>query len=172
MPSVPYFTHQNDEIFQVGAYSGVEDLKVTVSGDPRQQKHTRVTRTAWNRSGHVHAYNPDATHVHNFRRAIETVLGLTAFTSTPPAFARAADLKLTVLFQVCCPKSQYRAGRLVSGAPIYPTNADIDNYVKFIMDAMQSIIYYDDCRIHIMNSAKIFTIEGHVGRTFIHIQKI
>eukprot|EP00957_Ditylum_brightwellii_P095942 7309950-Ditylum_brightwellii.AAC.1 len=71
-----------------------------------------VLRAAWNRSGCVHAYNPDATHVCSFRRALKTVLGLPAFTNTPPVFARAADLKLIVLFHVCCPGSYYRAGRL------------------------------------------------------------
>eukprot|EP00957_Ditylum_brightwellii_P161008 12257813-Ditylum_brightwellii.AAC.1 len=81
MPSVPYFAHQNDEIFQVGAHGGAEDLKVIVSDDPRPQQHPLVTRTVWNGSGHVHAYNPDATHVHNFRRALETVLGLPTFTT-------------------------------------------------------------------------------------------
>eukprot|EP00957_Ditylum_brightwellii_P023920 1803416-Ditylum_brightwellii.AAC.1 len=111
MSFVPHFAHQNDEIFQVGTHGDVEDLKVTVSGDPRPQQCPRVTRTAWNGSKCVHAYNPDATHVRNFRRALGTLLGLPAFTNTPPAFARAADLKLTVLFQVRHPESHYRAGR-------------------------------------------------------------
>eukprot|EP00957_Ditylum_brightwellii_P194046 14778145-Ditylum_brightwellii.AAC.1 len=62
MPSVLYFAHRNDKIFQVGTHGGAEDLKVTISGDPRPQQRPCVTRTAWNRSGHVHAYNPDATH--------------------------------------------------------------------------------------------------------------
>eukprot|EP00957_Ditylum_brightwellii_P151704 11552767-Ditylum_brightwellii.AAC.1 len=56
----------------------MEDLKVTDSGDPRPQQRPHVTRTVWNRSGHVHTYNPDATHVCNFRRALKTVLGLPA----------------------------------------------------------------------------------------------
>eukprot|EP00957_Ditylum_brightwellii_P042433 3212993-Ditylum_brightwellii.AAC.1 len=106
------------------------------------------------------------------RRALETVVGLPAFTNTPLTFARAADLKLTVLFQVCHPESHYRAGRLVNGAPIYPTNADIDNYVKFVMVAMQSIIYYDSHCIHIVNAGKIFATQEHVVRIFIHIHKM
>eukprot|EP00957_Ditylum_brightwellii_P209322 15361212-Ditylum_brightwellii.AAC.1 len=83
MPSVPYFAHQDDKVFQAGAHGSVEDLKVTVSGNPRPQQHPHITRTVWNISGHVHAYNPDAAHVHNFRRALETVLGLPAFTNPP-----------------------------------------------------------------------------------------
>eukprot|EP00957_Ditylum_brightwellii_P179266 13656407-Ditylum_brightwellii.AAC.1 len=62
MTSGPYFAHQNDKIFQVGTHGSAEDLKVTVSGDPRPQQRPHVTRTVWNGSGCVHAYNPDATH--------------------------------------------------------------------------------------------------------------
>ena len=30
----------------------------------------------------------------------------------------------------------YKAWRFINGAPIYPTNTDIDNYIKFVMDSM------------------------------------
>eukprot|EP00957_Ditylum_brightwellii_P024772 1871951-Ditylum_brightwellii.AAC.1 len=62
MPSVSYLAHQHDMIFQLGTHGGTKDLNITVSGDPRPQQHPLVTRTVWNISGHVHAYNPDATH--------------------------------------------------------------------------------------------------------------
>eukprot|EP00957_Ditylum_brightwellii_P179878 13702888-Ditylum_brightwellii.AAC.1 len=92
--------------------------------------------------------------------------------NTPQVFARVSDLKLTVLFQVRHPESHYRAGRLVNLALIYPANADIDNYVKFVIDVVHGIIYYDDCCIHVVNTGKIFATQEHVGRTFIHIHKI
>eukprot|EP00957_Ditylum_brightwellii_P086998 6621702-Ditylum_brightwellii.AAC.1 len=64
------------------------------------------------------------------------MLGPSVFITAPLALARASCLKLTVLFQVCCPESHYRTGRLVNGAPIYPTNTDIDNYFEFAMNTM------------------------------------
>eukprot|EP00957_Ditylum_brightwellii_P020911 1577074-Ditylum_brightwellii.AAC.1 len=108
MPSVPYFAHQDNKVFQMSAHGGAEDHKVAVCGGPRPQQCPCIIRIVWNASGCIHAYNPYAAHVRNFRRVLKTVVDLPAFTNTLPVFVRAADLKLTILFQACCPESHYR----------------------------------------------------------------
>eukprot|EP00957_Ditylum_brightwellii_P143886 10964643-Ditylum_brightwellii.AAC.1 len=80
-------------------------------------------------------------------------MGLTA--TSDVVFDESAHLKLTILFQIRCPSSHYRhRGNLVADAPHYPTACGIDNYVKFVMDGMQSVVYPDNRCVHFVSAAK------------------
>eukprot|EP00957_Ditylum_brightwellii_P169076 12868954-Ditylum_brightwellii.AAC.1 len=121
MPYIPYFAHQNDEIFQAGAHGSVEDLKVTVSGDPR-----------CNTCPHL-------------QKGPCFCAGSTNFCQHPSGISKGDIL------ETYCPLFKSAAPNLTTGL---------------------GIIYDDDCPIHVMNAAKIFTTEECVERTFIHIQNI
>ena len=163
-----YCARFDDDIFEVVGPQGVENLRFSVSWDPRPQRCHRYAR---NGSGGVYAYNPDAGHIGYFRRAIRSIMGLT--TNSDVVFDGSAHLKLTVLFQIRRPSSHYRRrGNLVADAPHYPTACDIDNYVKFVMDGMQSVVYPDDRRVHFVSAAKVFATNDQVGKTYISLQRI
>ena len=66
------------------------------------------------------------------------------------------------------PKNHYKTGKksneLKDSAPKYNTNnKDLDNMVKFILDALNDKLYKDDCQIIEINCKKMYSDkEGYV----------
>lgn len=67
------------------------------------------------------------------------------------------------------PKSHYKSGKksteLKDSAPKYNTNnKDLDNMVKFVLDALNTHLYEDDCQIIEIRSTKSYseTSEGYI----------
>ena len=70
------------------------------------------------------------------------------------------------------PKNHYKTGKksneLKDSAPKYNTNnKDLDNMVKFILDALNDKLYKDDCQIIEINCKKMYSDkEGYVYMKF------
>lgn len=73
------------------------------------------------------------------------------------------------------PKSHYKTGKnshiLKETSPKYNTNnKDLDNMVKFILDALNGKLYIDDCQIVEINCKKLYS-EGN-GYIFMSFEEI
>ena len=70
------------------------------------------------------------------------------------------------------PKNHYKTGKksneLKENAPKYNTNnKDLDNMVKFILDALNDKLYLDDCQIIEINCRKCYSeSEGYIYMKF------
>jgi Holliday junction resolvase RusA-like endonuclease len=120
-------------------------LTFTVYGEPTPLSRHRVAR------GRM--YNPSAQHQREFARACEACMP-----SKPLDGPLAAHL--TFYFQR--PKSHYRTGKykhvLKPTAPSrHCTKKDLDNLVKFVLDALNGRAYIDDCQIAVIHAYKYFT---------------
>ena len=75
------------------------------------------------------------------------------------------------------PKNHYKTGKksdeLKDSAPKYNTNnKDLDNMVKFILDALNDKLYVDDCLIIEINCTKSYSAgEGYIYMKFEEIKE-
>jgi len=85
-------------------------------------------------------------------------------------------IKCTLDFYCKRPKNHYRSGKysdlLKDNAPKYNTNnKDLDNMVKFVLDALNDKLYVDDCQIIEINCRKMYTEEdGYIYAKFEEIE--
>ena len=85
-------------------------------------------------------------------------------------------IKCNLNFYCKRPKSHYKTGKnshmLKDTAPKYNTNnKDLDNMVKFILDALNDKLYVDDCQIVEINCKKLYSQgDGYVGLLFEEIE--
>ena len=75
------------------------------------------------------------------------------------------------------PKNHYRSGKyadqLKDLAPKYNTNnKDLDNMVKFVLDALNDKLYVDDCQIIDIRCRKLYSEgDGYIYAKFIEIEE-
>ena len=76
------------------------------------------------------------------------------------------------------PKNHYKTGKksneLKESAPKYNTNnKDLDNMVKFILDALNDKLYVDDCQIVEINCKKLYSEseDGYIYFKFTEINE-
>ena len=85
-------------------------------------------------------------------------------------------IKCTLDFYWKRPKNHYRSGKysdlLKDTAPKYNTNnKDLDNMVKFVLDALNDKLYVDDCQIIEINCRKMYAEEdGYIYAKFEEIE--
>ena len=85
-------------------------------------------------------------------------------------------IKCNLNFYCKRPKSHYKTGKnshlLKDTAPKYNTNnKDLDNMVKFILDALNDKLYVDDCQIVEINCKKMYSEgNGYIGLLFEEIE--
>jgi Holliday junction resolvase RusA-like endonuclease len=161
---VEYYASADDELLQMmDAHGFVNSLEVSVSGDPRALARPRMV---WRGVNRPYMFNPDSAHLRQFRQALLAVTGA----QTVPIFPRNSYLRLNVLFQIPRPSSHYtRQGRLKPNTPCFPTDSDLDNYIKFVMDGMQGVVIHDDRNIVIVCAAKVYAEQERIGRTYMWI---
>ena len=86
-------------------------------------------------------------------------------------------IKCQLNFYCKRPKNHYKTGKksaeLKDTAPKYNTNnKDLDNMVKFILDALNDKLYVDDCLIIEINCTKTYsTGEGYIYMKFEEIKE-
>ena len=71
-------------------------------------------------------------------------------------------IAVTVEFAITRPKSHYRTGRnkhlLKKGAATFPRCPDVDNLLKFVLDALNASPFYaDDCQVVRASARKVYT---------------
>jgi len=135
-------------------------IKITVPGEPIAKARPRFAR----RGKFVQTYNTQETEEGKF---IAQVL----------AQANGQKLDGPLSLELCCyrgrPKAHYgtgkNAGQVKASAPTLPTSKpDLDNYIKFVLDCLNEILFKDDAQIVRISSAKAY---GESPRTEIMISE-
>ena len=121
------------EAFMLYDEDGDTTLYLTILGVPESQPRPRIRRLVNNR---VVVYDPSSPKKRACRNAISNALAEIGV-STTPVFATNLSLKVTVHFHVSNRKK------------------DIDNMLKFVLDAMQHVVYGNDDTIHYVEVLKI-----------------
>ena len=81
-------------------------------------------------------------------------------------------IKCNLEFYCKRPKSHYKTGKnshlLKDNAPQYNTNnKDLDNMVKFVLDALNDKLYVDDCQIVEISCKKLYSSgDGYIQLKF------
>lgn len=86
-------------------------------------------------------------------------------------------IKCNLQFYCKRPKTHYKTGKnsgqLKDTAPKYNTNnKDLDNMVKFVLDALNKKLYEDDCQIIEINCAKFYADNSENGHIYLKFEEI
>jgi len=121
-------------------------IKLTVEGSPVALKRHRHLRNG-------HTYDPS--------RADKRLFLAKSIKSAPksPVYG---PISMTLEFYVDRPKAHYRTGKyshiLKDTAPTWHiSRADIDNYVKLVLDALNGVYYKDDSQICHLKTIKKYS---------------
>ena len=121
-------------------------IQLTVEGSPVALKRHRHLRNG-------HTYDPS--------KADKRLFLAKAIKSAPksPVYG---PISMTLEFYVARPKAHYRTGKyshiLKDNAPTWHTSrADIDNYVKLVLDALNGVFYKDDSQICHLKTIKKYS---------------
>ena len=112
--------------------------KVEIPGNPIAKKRPRVVRNK--HTGFVHGFNPQTDDEYTFATVIKT---------SDPVYYDSEALKIRVTFYLPIPKSfsKKKTKEALEGA-LYPTKRpDVDNYLKFVLDCCNSVLFRDDSQV-------------------------
>jgi hypothetical protein len=155
-------------------------LSFTILGNPRAQERHRIKR--------LHTikvplfYDPSSNLKKAYAIKVREALvemGLTHlpyFTpqNAPPGPSREemVGLMAQIHFLVPRPVSHFwpNSRILKPSAPLYPRQKDIDNMLKFTLDALQGVVYKNDTSIRSVAMGKDYTL-AEVGSTTIFIKE-
>lgn len=103
-----------------------------------------------------HTYDPSAKEKNEFVKKMAEFL---------PEEPLAMPLKAKLFFYEKRPKCHFRTGKysnlLKDSAPEHNTSKrDLDNFVKFVLDAFNKILYIDDSQIVEIEAGKYYSMEG------------
>lgn len=120
-----------------------------VPGKPVPQKRHRSTF----KSGRIRNYDPSYKDKKRFKAIVYKL---------SPKMLPKGGINVSVTFYMSRPKSHHRTGKyshlLKSNAPkVHVSKPDIDNLSKFIMDALQGILWEDDCHIVSLEARKEYS---------------
>ena len=110
-------------------------------------------------------YDPSKKEKEDFVKLIETL----------PSEKMSKPIKCVLHFYSTRPKSHYKSGKnahiLKETAPKYNVcNKDLDNMVKFVLDALNDKLYNDDSQIIEITCAKSYAVDkGYIHMTFTEI---
>jgi Holliday junction resolvase RusA-like endonuclease len=116
-----------------------------------QQRHK--ARRAGNR---IFMYDPSSKEKDNFKKQ---------YIEYAPKYPLEGAISVSMIFHMPRPKSHYRSGRyshlLKESAPtLHVSKPDIDNLVKFYLDAMTGSFWKDDSSVCTVEASKIYSEEG------------
>jgi Holliday junction resolvase RusA-like endonuclease len=161
-----------DGVVAAAAGGADHSLAFTVLGSPRSQERPRIQRY----SGPMWMYDPSSAAKKAYFRKVNEALvemGLTNLpfftpTGTPNGSSREerVGLMAEIHFLIPRPPSHFRPGTRVlkPSAPVYPRQKDIDNMLKFTLDALQGVVYKNDSSIRSVRMDKEYTC-AKVGST-------
>lgn len=152
---MPQFTNPPDEQFCV--VNGKDEIAFVVGGDPVPKK--RVGRTALGR-----AYNPNERAQKEF--AAVAAYQFTSCGVAVPFFARGICLCMELEFYF-----PVHGKQLEDQEKSLCAKGDVDNFAKFVQDALQGTIYEDDNQITALWVKKFGTVGTGKGYTLVKISR-
>ena len=138
-------------------------LTAKVPGVPKAQVRHRHTKRG-------HTYDPSKKDKKDFIHKLKTYNCGSPSKLVEPF---TGEILLLITFQFPWPKKWYRTGKysglLKDNAPIEHTiKPDIDNLLKFVMDAGNGVLWSDDRQIHQVQMKKVY---GPVPETVIILEE-
>ena len=121
-------------------------VKFTIPGLVQAKRRPRINR----QTGKV--YTPNATH--KYEKLVKESYG------DNPCF-KDQFISVKITFKMAIPKSYSKKKREQAlNKEIFPTRADIDNYIKSILDGLNGVCWQDDRYIYAITAEKIFAEES------------
>jgi Holliday junction resolvase RusA-like endonuclease len=118
-------------------------IDIVVEGEPRVQQRARMAVT-----GGVHMYDPTARTKRDFKAAVTDSLDFIRENDAQYPFFQDDDVKLTIVFHV------------------HNMNKDVDNLLKFVLDALRGVVYIDDRSILKVVAEKRHDLHGFTEMAF------
>jgi Holliday junction resolvase RusA-like endonuclease len=121
--------------FQPGVFNDAQDIvKFNILGGPPPRARIRFA--------HGRPYDPQTSIMLAYKKVAHAMFCNTI----SPHFADGVPLKMELNFLIERPPSHYRgkSGRLRAGVPSFPRRGDIDNMVKFALDGLEGVLFYND----------------------------
>ena len=117
-------------------------VKFTIPGAAKAKQRPRINK----KTGRV--YTPNTTH--KYEKAVKEAYGDNYFFDSE-------YISIKILFKFKIPKSYTKKQYSDALAGILrPTKADIDNYIKSVLDGLNEVAYSDDRYIYKIEAEKIF----------------
>ena len=136
----------------------MNEYNFEILGNPKALKRHRTYQT---KAGKHIQYDPS--------KSDKADLIVAILNKAPPEPLR-GPISLDIKFYMKRPKSHYRTGKfshiLKDNMPYYKRSTpDIDNLVKFYLDALQGYVYINDSQVTSINAVKVYGEED-----FVHIK--
>ena len=116
-------------------------IRFTIPGPAQAKQRPRVNRN----TGRI--YTPGATH--KYEKLVKESYG------DNPCFEDFIAVKITFKFEVPKSYSKKKRSEALAGN-LRPTKADIDNYIKSVLDGLNKVAFLDDRYIYSITAEKIF----------------
>lgn len=154
----------NDEPRDVG---GPLVIRLEVMGKPVAQPRARKGK-------YSRLYNPASRKKKAFQELVKTAIPATQH---GPLFGQGVPVAMVVVCYQPRPKCDFKGGNRLAGflkamvpscRPICP---DIDNLAKFVLDALNGLVYHDDRQVVKLLVYKLLDSEGSCeGRTLVEVK--
>lgn len=134
--------------------SGAFQLSFTVPGQP--VPWARAARDK--RSGRTFTKRPQIAHKLEAQRQAVKAMKAEGLERIPPG----VPVHMLAAFHYALPESitGAEAERRLSGSAYHTQTPDCDNLLKLIKDALNGIVYHDDCQVASVSVSKYWTITG------------
>lgn len=126
----------------------------TVPGQPQGKGRAR----AFVRNGHVAHYTPEKTRSYE---GVITALALEAMHGRAPSNAP-LQLDLILWFEVPDSWPKWKRDAALAGTVVPTTKPDADNVTKAVKDALNGVVWRDDCQVVRMSVAKKYDVRPRV----------
>jgi Holliday junction resolvase RusA-like endonuclease len=145
-------------------------LSFTMLGDPPVQRRMRIAWRAFLFRGlgshgnsarrSAYLYDPSAADKIRYTAAVKAALAELGLSGNLPYFAAGGPLLLQVKF--VCP-------RPIHAIQAFPRRKDVDNMVKFLMDACHEVLYQNDTVVVKLVAEKAFPRVGSVAAAWTEV---
>lgn len=134
----------------------VNSIDIKIDGKPKPQQRHRHTKKGF-------TYDPSSKDKKDL---------LTLIHSQAPKKPFEGGITLYVRFCMPYVKKHYRTGKfsneLKPNPPLsYRIKPDIDNLLKFVMDAGNGVLWKDDSQIYKVDMEKIYSVKGYTNITVV-----
>jgi Holliday junction resolvase RusA-like endonuclease len=162
---------QSSESDDVIAVWSSYDCKFSVKGNPKTQLRYNIGRGG-------NSFDPSKKDKLAFRSKVEEMLSLHG--NQLPHFPSSIILSITVIFRIRRPNNHFVGNKRESATlktsappPLSVTKCDVDNLVKFVMDALNTLLYEDDKQVAAVHAFRLYDSDGTCeGSTAVHLTPI
>jgi Holliday junction resolvase RusA-like endonuclease len=142
--------------------------QIAVAGKPKPlPRHRKSWRKGF--------YNPASKDMQHFKTAVKAAIPQTLI---GPIFGKEVPVVVTMKFFLRRPNSDFSIGprgecRLRTMLPfVRPNRPDIDNLVKFVLDALNGLLFHDDAQVVKLVAYKLLdTVGACEGRTEVEVSE-